>query len=319
MNESGQASFEPFPTGPNGELHHAVVFSPQAETTNISIKIPHLRNLHEKVGFDLTHTTSRAGFGFMHDGSVDTLARFMSEPVFIFDEGFDGPPEELIPAMVALMMSFSGSDLPVEIGFPIGLPGTLSKDTHATVGVQITVDDSNKHAPETVALIDAMVALVEAGPGFEPGPEVGLVAKGLQDGMQRGYSYVGDGVMQSDRQDETISTSDLRLASGTGAEVTFTVVPRGTEIRIGIDRDEDGFFDRDELDACSDPADSQSVPDLGCSPGDLDGDGVVGPVDLAILLGSWGACADCDNCPADLDGDCNVGPVDLAVLLGNWS
>ncbi len=54
------------------------------------------------------------------------------------------------------------------------------------------------------------------------------------------------------------------------------------------------------------------------NPGDLDGDGSVGPFDLAILLGSWGPCADCDNCPVDLDGDCTVGPADLAILLGNW-
>ena len=152
------------------------------------------------------------------------------------------------------------------------------------------------------------------------------MAKGLQDGLQRGYSYVGDGVMQSDRQDETISTNDLRLASGNGAEVTFTVVPRGTEIRIGIDRDEDGFFDRDELDACSDPADSQSVPNLdddngngipdGCDcPADLDGDGAIGAADLAQLLGNWGPCEDC---PADLNGDGAVGAFDLAILLGDW-
>ena len=52
--------------------------------------------------------------------------------------------------------------------------------------------------------------------------------------------------------------------------------------------------------------------------GDLNDDCEVGPIDLAMLLGSWGPCADCDNCPADLDGDCNVGPADLAILLGNW-
>ncbi|MCH8879288.1 MAG: hypothetical protein IID34_05330 [Planctomycetes bacterium] len=52
--------------------------------------------------------------------------------------------------------------------------------------------------------------------------------------------------------------------------------------------------------------------------GDLDGDGEVGPFDLALLLGSWGPCGDCEDCPADLDGDCRVGAADLAILLGNW-
>lgn len=50
-------------------------------------------------------------------------------------------------------------------------------------------------------------------------------------------------------------------------------------------------------------------------PGDLDGDGVVNAVDLAILLGSWGPCVGCD---ADLNDDGVVGPADLAIVLGNW-
>ena len=59
--------------------------------------------------------------------------------------------------------------------------------------------------------------------------------------------------------------------------------------------------------------------------GDLGGDGTVGPIDLAIVLGLWGPCPDpcepgdpLDTCLADLDGNCGVGPFDLALLLGNW-
>lgn len=51
---------------------------------------------------------------------------------------------------------------------------------------------------------------------------------------------------------------------------------------------------------------------------DLDGDGVVGPSDLGLLLGAWGACARCATCAADLDADCAVGAGDLAILLGAW-
>lgn len=49
---------------------------------------------------------------------------------------------------------------------------------------------------------------------------------------------------------------------------------------------------------------------------DLDGDGTVSSADLAILLGSWGACA--GPCPADLNNDSVVGASDLAMLLGAW-
>jgi hypothetical protein len=58
-------------------------------------------------------------------------------------------------------------------------------------------------------------------------------------------------------------------------------------------------------------------PPAGPSP-DLDNDGDVDAADLATLLGSWGPCADCEDCPADLNGDCIVDATDLATLLGNW-
>ena len=51
-------------------------------------------------------------------------------------------------------------------------------------------------------------------------------------------------------------------------------------------------------------------------PADLDGDGMVGPADLAILLAAWGPVPTPD--PPDFDGDGDVGPFDLATLLANW-
>lgn len=50
-----------------------------------------------------------------------------------------------------------------------------------------------------------------------------------------------------------------------------------------------------------------------CLGGDLDGDGIIGPIDLALLLGAWGGSGD-----ADLDGSGTVGPEDLGILLGQW-
>lgn len=47
-------------------------------------------------------------------------------------------------------------------------------------------------------------------------------------------------------------------------------------------------------------------------PADLDGDGMIGAGDLAILLGAWGTTA------ADLTGDGNTNAADLALLLGAW-
>ena len=64
-----------------------------------------------------------------------------------------------------------------------------------------------------------------------------------------------------------------------------------------------------------------------CTPctGDFNGDDEVGPIDLAYLLGFWGACPEsCEpgdpltTCATDLTGDCDVEAFDLALLLGNW-
>ena len=51
---------------------------------------------------------------------------------------------------------------------------------------------------------------------------------------------------------------------------------------------------------------------------DLNGDGDVGPADLALLLGNWGP-VDCAGagCP-DFNQDGEVNAEDLAVLLGHW-
>ncbi len=52
--------------------------------------------------------------------------------------------------------------------------------------------------------------------------------------------------------------------------------------------------------------------------GDLNGDSVVGVLDLLELLGAWGDCPVTGECSADLNADGIVGIPDLLILLGNW-
>jgi hypothetical protein len=54
------------------------------------------------------------------------------------------------------------------------------------------------------------------------------------------------------------------------------------------------------------------------APADLNGDGHVDGLDLAILLGEWGRCGAGEPCPADLNGDGTVNGMDLAELLSQW-
>jgi hypothetical protein len=93
-------------------------------------------------------------------------------------------------------------------------------------------------------------------------------------------------------------------AAAAFAPITYTIVPQGTQTRIGIDRDEDGYYDADETDACSDPADVLSTPLNSRCPGqcvaDITGpsgtpDGVVDAQDYLRLIGQWGTPG---NCPA---------------------
>jgi ligand-binding sensor domain-containing protein len=52
-------------------------------------------------------------------------------------------------------------------------------------------------------------------------------------------------------------------------------------------------------------------------PGDINADGQVDGMDLALLLGNWGPCGR-SPCGSDIDGDGDTDGADLAVLLGNW-
>jgi hypothetical protein len=96
-----------------------------------------------------------------------------------------------------------------------------------------------------------------------PVPECDLVVKGTLSGEARGWYYrpaLDD--FRSDRAAEApLSDAQLRLiAAVPGQALTYTCVPPGSGERIGVDRDEDGFFDRDEIDGGSDPADPSSTP-----------------------------------------------------------
>ena len=118
------------------------------------------------------------------------------------------------------------------------------------MGRQITINN-----PASVALIDSLVALANSSTS-----RVDLVVKGFEGGLTRGWVFDRTtGNFQSDRQLEVESPAALRVFAAIGAEQTYTVVPRGAGRRMGIDRDADGYLDRDELDFGSDPANPLSL------------------------------------------------------------
>ena len=300
------------PVGPNGE-HHLSLVSVDG-STNVSIKVPQTRALYDKVGFEATKTSNRSGFGVLHDGSVDSIARFVSEPVFSMAN------DQEVADMVAFMLTFSGSDLPDgnrTLGTlePVGTP---SQDAHAAVGKQETINSGGANS-----LIDDMITEADkAGPKPRG---VDLVVKGVFSGENRGWVYNSvSGDFDSDRSGESHTLGQLKTGAGVGSELTFTVVPRGSGTRIGIDRDEDGHFDTDETDACSDPADAGSVPGAGCPttvPADCDEDGDVDGVDFSVFASCFNkagnpprtlGCSGAQGTKLDFDNDGDVDGVDFS-------
>lgn len=213
--------------GPLAERHHMLVA--QDGSTNVSMKVPQLRTLYDKVGFDLSRRQSHFGFGFLHDGSVDTLARFVNETSFSLASDQDTAD------IVAFLLAFSGSDLPAgatdELEEP---PGTLSLDTHAAVGRQRTFARPASEVER--AWVERMLALARAG-------RVGVIAKTIDEGGPRGFAYLASGAWRGDREGEVLATDELLGRAAPGRELTLTVVVAGTERRLGIDRDADGVLD----------------------------------------------------------------------------
>jgi hypothetical protein len=87
-----------------------------------------------------------------------------------------------------------------------------------------------------------------------PRAECDLIVKGVIGGIARGYLMQSDGTYQSDIKTETLTDTALRnLVNTSGQTLTFTCVPPGSGTWMGIDHDEDGAYDRDEIDGGTDP------------------------------------------------------------------
>jgi YVTN family beta-propeller protein len=229
--------------GINSDHHMALVEIPRSD--NLPFKIPQLRNLFDKTGLDMFHTNSGTGFGFFHDGRVDSLVRFVQD-------SFQFTDDQETADLVAFLFSLTGSDLPTgSLTDSNNAPGVASLDTPAATGFQMTVSNSTS-AP----LISTMIALA-----LNTNSPLDLVAKGREDGLTRGWFFERTGgYFQSDRLAETETPTELLALAASGSEQTYTLVPIGSGERIGIDRDADGYFDQDELDAGYNPANPLSVP-----------------------------------------------------------
>lgn len=270
---------------PNGSM--GMVISADLLQESQAMKVAQLSNMYEKQGMDKTSSQGSKGFGFQHDGSMGTLVEFFERPAFTFPNGAAG--DQLRRDIVALMMCWDTG-------------------THTGVGAQAQQGGAS---PDPIERRDLLVTLALSG-------EVDLVVRMNLEGRDRGGVLLADGRIQTDVAAQVIGLEDLDALADPSMPVTYTLVPSGSGVRIGVDRDLDGFFDLDEILACADPADASSTPENAACIPDLNGDGRVDGSDIGLLFAAWGVCPDAD-CPADFTGDGLVDSEDLGVLLAAWS
>jgi hypothetical protein len=252
-------------------------------------KVPHLRNQYQKVGmfgmalpeiagigaalgsgafegdsspFGFKGDQIR-GFGFNHDGSIDTTFRFTGANIFSVSD-----PEQT--TLQALMMAFTTDLAPI-------------------VGQQLTLHSGNTGNSVVTDRIDLMESA--AGTSFTSKilggvtTQCDVIAHVVQGGSQTAGLYDPlTGRYTLDDGTATVTSAALRaLASTAGQEVTYTCVPPGSGNRMALDRDEDLLLNGHETNTGV----FVSATDTGSNPAlkDTDGDGFADG-DEVLNLGS---------------------------------
>jgi hypothetical protein len=208
------------------------------------------------------------GYGFQHDGSLGTLEHFFTAQVFLkapvpvtLADGTVVPPNPFgIPFIDPNSTNNPGGPVLLEDGgFTLRrqlVAFMLAFDTNLApaVGQQVTLTKANSGA--VGARIDLLNARATAG-------ECDLVAKAATGWSPDIGHYLTAGKFRPDLS-FLPSLTDLSLRALVNAgfyqSVTYTCAPPGSGARVGIDRDNDGYADGDELWSGTNPANPNSHP-----------------------------------------------------------
>ena len=199
-------------------------------------KVPHFRNQYQKTGmFGVPPQSTRLsdnpdgtnqftgdqvrGFGFFHDGSDDTVLRFLTQRVFRHrpasaddpgNPGFaDGQPGmQQRRQMESFLLAFPSNMAPI-------------------VGQQVTVTRVNQTAASS--RIDLLIERAQAG-------ECDLVVS--RRSGRHGYLYAGSGMFfTNEKLSSEISDSVLRRKIAIdGVETTYTCTPPGSGLQMAFGR-----------------------------------------------------------------------------------
>jgi hypothetical protein len=233
------------------------------------MKVAHLRNLYQKVGMfgmpdvafnnvlNTPHQGNQVrGFGFLHDGSTDTVFRFFQATVFNQANPFN-------LGTVGFTTNANGGNGVRRDVEQFAL--AFDSDLAPVVGQQVTLSSTNS------AVVNPRIAtfIARAGTPFVSQVlgagqnECDLVVKGTIGGVAKGWQYLpGTGFRPSDGGPDIADATLRANATVPGQELTYTCATPGSGQRAGIDRDRDAVIDG--ADNCSD------VANAGQADGDTD-------------------------------------------------
>jgi len=252
------------------------------------IKVPHNRNMYQKIGMFAVSGDQVRGTGFLHDGSVDTMKNFLSGGPFALNAQEEDDLE-------AFMLAF-----PSDIGPIVGQQVTIGPGNFSVADVtsRISLINAQASAAFASAVLGGAVTHCE------------VIVKTVEGGVEKGY-FSADGVTYTPDDAGPDITAATLLAKadplGDAQTLTYTAVPPGSGFRMGIDRDEDTLTNGVETNdgIFIDPQHTGTNPALA----DTDGDGFDDGVE--VLAGSD------PNDPASTPPPPNVpllGPIPTMIL-----
>jgi YVTN family beta-propeller protein len=201
------------PTGSSG-----LIISALALQESQAFKVPHLRNVYQKLNFsNKPGAASIGGFGIVHDGLDPTLTNFLSRPVF----GSFANDTTRKNNLNAFVQCFDTGTAPA-VGYARTVqPGPI---------VPGAFFDWN--------LLEAQAALFT---------NIDLIIKGEIDGELHGLVY--QPTLANYKIDTTnspaLTRAQLQDKIAAGGRLTLMGVPPGSGTRMGIDRNLDGILDAD--------------------------------------------------------------------------
>jgi YVTN family beta-propeller protein len=201
------------------------------------VKIPHLRNLYDKVGMFGTPKVSFydagdsgkmgdqvRGYGYTGDGSTDTLIRFFSAAVFRPTSNSGFPQKDTAQTqrdVEQLMLAFDSDLAPI-----VGQQVTLTPDNASAAGPRIDLLLQRAQAK--------FVSKSLGGTVFE----CDVVAQVVQNGRVMGFLYdpAANNFIPDDGSARVTDAALRALAATPGQEVTYTAATPGSGSRIALGR-----------------------------------------------------------------------------------